>query len=560
MVPAMRPLLCSAALLLTALAHLPGADLPASAFPLRFTAAEAQGGQASEDRQSVRLLAAADTTQEVRWTFPGTIPAGNWRLTVEFDPQGKGVRNQVLGFVAEHTPLVDCFNVDPKAPRSFVLISTAPATGLLYRKSTQRNQDTLAIRTLTLEPVATPSPEERWCFDCPVVEGRASFPWPLPPGNLRATSSAAATLTWITTGGSFTTPAATRTNVEVSTPLTAITVQGGGPRLTVERHPPVPMPDMPAGDAPLMTTVDPARPETRTLTLVGAATTRPALATFPGGKRQAIFTTWDDGPANDLLVAGLLKERGFRGTFVINRNSAMYAKMAELEGLGMEIGSHSWSHPTYGVSGYARCRAESVQMRRILERDLGHPVISFAYPFGYQPAYDEQGDYVLRSIADAGYWYARATRNGPNRIDSITSPLTLTPDFHFATGGPAIEARFTELTATEGCVFHVWGHSYEVVGPAKDTLVAVLDRLAGRPDTWYATGGQVFVWRWMRQNTVITPAPAAAEGSSFTVTRPWLHPYLATVPMTLRIPDGVEAVVWKGERHAVQQGVVDLAW
>lgn len=85
-----------------------------------------------------------------------------------------------------------------------------------------------------------------------------------------------------------------------------------------------------------------------------------------------------------------------------------------------------------------------------------------------------------------------------------------------------------------------------------------LDALAGRPDTWYATGGQVFVWRWMRQHATFT---RTAEGSpTFTVTRPWLHPYLATLPMTLRVPTGVTAVVWKGECRPVTQGVVDLAW
>ena len=41
-------------------------------------------------------------------------------------------------------------------------------------------------------------------------------------------------------------------------------------------------------------------------------------------------------------------------------------------------------------------------MRKKLEAQLRHPVISFAYPFGSQPAYDEQGDYVLRSIVAAG--------------------------------------------------------------------------------------------------------------------------------------------------------------
>ena len=155
----------------------------------------------------------------------------------------------------------------------------------------------------------------------------------------------------------------------------------------------------------------------------------------------------------------MLKKHGFRGTFFMNSGSKMIPRLAELEALGMEIGSHSWSHPTYILSGYDRCLAESVQMRKKLEGQLGHPVISFAYPYGYQPAYDERGDYVLRSLEAAGYWFARTTAGGPNRIDSIKNPLTLAVDSHFK-GGSRLAARFDELSKPEGTVFHVWGHGY----------------------------------------------------------------------------------------------------
>jgi hypothetical protein len=37
-------------------------------------------------------------------------------------------------------------------------------------------------------------------------------------------------------------------------------------------------------------------------------------------------------------------------------------------------------------------------------------------------------------------------------------------------------------------VFYVWSHSYEVVGPGKATLEAVLDGLAGKTDTWVPEG------------------------------------------------------------------------
>jgi hypothetical protein len=64
----------------------------------------------------------------------------------------------------------------------------------------------------------------------------------------------------------------------------------------------------------------------------------------------------------------------------------------------------------------------------------------------------------------------------------------------------------------------------------------------------------------MRQNTTFAPAPKAAEGASFTVTQPWLHPYLRKLPLTVQVPAGVTEVEWNGARQPVQNGLVELVW
>jgi len=244
----------------------------------------------------------------------------------------------------------------------------------------------------------------------------------------------------------------------------------------------------------------------------------------------------------------------------MNNHSQMIPHLAELEALGMEVGSHSWSHPRYNLSGYARCLAESVQMRKKLEAQIGHPASSFAYPYGYQPAYDEHGDYVVRSLEAAGYWFGRTTAGGSNRIDSINKPLTLSVDSHFKAGGPQLTAKFDQLAKQEGTVFHVWGHSFEFAGTGNATLEGILTGLGDRPDVWYTTGGEIFVWRWMRQNTVFGPAVKVSDGLSFTVIRPWLPPFLRTVPLAVRVPEGIREVSWNGKRQPVKNGLVDLAW
>ena len=529
------------------------------ALPVKLDGAAASGGAKNKEGDSVYLTAAMGTTEEIRWQFAEPLAAGAWRLTIDFNGKVGGAKNQNIGFIADRTPVIDC-NVSTDDPQSFVLLSAAPAKGVFYRKTYQVNQDTVGIRSIVIEKVETPLPSDRWCLDCQVVDGTVFLPWPIAPGSVKMTATAPVTLAWWSAGGKFETPSATQTYAYCKNPVERLGVAGKVDAIIIERIPLMAVPDMPVTNKELITVVDSAKPDTRTLTLVGALEGTPTLAIFPSGRKHAIFTTWDDGSIMDLTVAGMLKKHGFRGTFFMNRGSEANKHLAELEALGMEVGSHSWSHPAYYPSGYDRCYAESANMRKFLEGALGHPVISFGYPYGYQPAYDEAGEYVTRSVENAGYWFARTTANGPNTIDGIQQPLALSPDFHFNAGAAAISARFDELTKKEGVVFEVWGHSVELAGNGAATLEAVLAAIGGKPDVWYATGSDVFIWRWMRMNTRIGDGVKGAAGMTFTVTRPWLHPYLRTVPFAVKVPDGVTEVIWNGEKRPVTGGLVDLPW
>ena len=399
----------------------------ACAQPVKLDGATATGGARNKEGDSAYLPAAMGLTEEIRWDFAEPLAAGTWRLTIDFNDKVGGAKCQNIGLIADRTPLIDC-NANTDKPQSFVLLSAAPATGVFYRKTYQVNQDTVGIRSILIEKVETPLPSDRWCLDCQVVDGRVSLPWPLAPGSMKATAKAPVTLTWSSAGGRFATPSATQTYAYCKNPVERLAVAEKVDAILIERTPLTPVPDMPVTNKELITVVDSTKPETRTLTLVGAHTGTPTLAIFPSGRKHAIFTTWDDGSIMDLTVAGMLKKHGFRGTFLMNRISQANKHLPELEALGMEVGSHSWSHPAYYPSGYDRCYAESANMRKFLEGTLGHPVISFGYPYGYQPAYDEAGEYVTRSVEAAGYWFARTTANGPNTIDGIKQPLALSPD------------------------------------------------------------------------------------------------------------------------------------
>src|SRR5207245_5108371 len=116
------------------------------------------------------------------------------------------------------------------------------------------------------------------------------------------------------------------------------------------------------------------------------------------GFKFVVLTTWDDGQIADRRCAEILHQHGYRPTFFMNQTSAAMKILGELEALGAEIGSHCYHHPSLYEIAPEQATEECVAMRKTLETQLQHPVISFAYPNGYAPAYDTEGDYVVRAV------------------------------------------------------------------------------------------------------------------------------------------------------------------
>jgi Polysaccharide deacetylase len=215
-------------------------------------------------------------------------------------------------------------------------------------------------------------------------------------------------------------------------------------------------PDMSsAGNLPLMEVSDTTKMEVRTLKLIGyKGKQAPKMDLLPSAKSMAIVTSWDDGNLKDFQVMEMLLKYRMKGTFFMNRNSPMVPHLSELEAKGMEVGSHSWSHPALYNSSPKRVKDELVEMRRFLEKELQHPIVSFAYPFNYQPAYDAEGNYVLRSMRNAGYWSGRATTTGNNCIDSISEPLAMHPNFHFKVGAVKTIEKMDQLLQKPGSILY----------------------------------------------------------------------------------------------------------
>lgn len=76
----------------------------------------------------------------------------------------------------------------------------------------------------------------------------------------------------------------------------------------------------------------------------------------------------------------------------------------------VEIGGHTLSHAKLDEIPEAEQSREIVENKRVLEEILGHPILSFAYPFG------NLNESAKRQAMAAGYQFAVATDSGPKAM------------------------------------------------------------------------------------------------------------------------------------------------
>lgn len=114
---------------------------------------------------------------------------------------------------------------------------------------------------------------------------------------------------------------------------------------------------------------------------------------------KAVVITIDDGFMSEYEHAvPVLRKHGLPFTIFVftrgvgTRGYVTWRQLRELESLGGTVGCHTHTHPRLINMSAEEVESETVGSRRVLERNLGHPVRYFAYPFGQ---YDER----VRSVA-----------------------------------------------------------------------------------------------------------------------------------------------------------------
>ena len=129
------------------------------------------------------------------------------------------------------------------------------------------------------------------------------------------------------------------------------------------------------------------------------------------GPQHPIVLTFDDGKEDALrLVLPALQKHHMRGTFFIITSLVgkpgylTWDGVRALDKAGMEIGSHTVDHARLADLPDEKVRAELVDSRRELEKQLGHPVDALAYPYNSVRAR------IVEIAREAGY---RVAVSGP---------------------------------------------------------------------------------------------------------------------------------------------------
>lgn len=206
-----------------------------------------------------------------------------------------------------------------------------------------------------------------------------------------------------------------------------------------------------------------------------ATPTMRELVSTPANKTGfAAVITFDDGYADNLAACEELQKRGMRATWFVVTGAIGQkptwpadgrpverllnaAELREMQGAGMEIGSHSVNHVRLTELDDTRLQQELLDSRTALENLLGSAVTSFAYPFGACDARCAEG------VRQAGYTAACTTRTGwalrdddPYRLRRLTvfntdTASSLARKLHFASNDvswPAITRHFVQQAGT----------------------------------------------------------------------------------------------------------------
>jgi peptidoglycan/xylan/chitin deacetylase (PgdA/CDA1 family) len=224
--------------------------------------------------------------------------------------------------------------------------------------------------------------------------------------------------------------------------------------------------------------------------------------------RLIVTTSWDDGGKEDLRLSELLAKYGVRGTFYIPKSHQKAEPLREEEILAVaeehEIGAHTLGHVDLTGIPTEQAQAEIAGSKAYLENILGKGVRMFCYPYG---RYNARTKEIVVSCGFAG-----ARSLSYTKLRTVTDPYEIGVTLHASDSSPRTTLRIWraygmplrflldwetrakslfQLALTEGGVWHLWGHSWEINRRRDwDKLERVLDCISKRDGVQYATNSE----------------------------------------------------------------------
>jgi peptidoglycan/xylan/chitin deacetylase (PgdA/CDA1 family) len=118
-------------------------------------------------------------------------------------------------------------------------------------------------------------------------------------------------------------------------------------------------------------------------------------------------------PVDEARLFEHLEERsGTRVPLVLRSGLFMsWDEVRQMAAAGMAIGSHTLTHPILAFLSEAELRQEMIESRKVLEKEVGQPVQTIAYPYGRPHAYN---DLTKRLAREAGYRLGFSYHGGIN--------------------------------------------------------------------------------------------------------------------------------------------------
>jgi peptidoglycan/xylan/chitin deacetylase (PgdA/CDA1 family) len=148
--------------------------------------------------------------------------------------------------------------------------------------------------------------------------------------------------------------------------------------------------------------------------------------------QKIVAITFDDGYRDFYSNAfPVLAQYGFSATMYLptayvaddsasfkGKECLSWSEVRELQGHGMDFGSHTVTHPQLHDLGPAQVEEEIVNSKKSIEEKTGCEVNSFAYPYAFPQADKDFKEHLRDTLAAAGYENGVCTALGRTSLES----------------------------------------------------------------------------------------------------------------------------------------------